>query len=73
MGSYTAALVRRMERSGISRTQLAAGADVPLSQLSRWLNTAMQPTWRNMERLDRALTRLEAAVRRRKARRPGIR
>lgn len=54
-GDYTADLKARLDKVGISHGALARAGGFDPSQLSRWFNTPMQPSLRNVGRLERAL------------------
>lgn len=56
--NYTDDLKARLEKAGISYGALAAQAGIHRRQISRWFNTAMQPSLTNVAKLERALEEL---------------
>ena len=55
---YTSGLKARMQAADVTNATLAAEAEIDPSQLSRWFNTEMQPSLRNVNRLEAAFARL---------------
>ena len=53
--NYTEDLKARLLKAGVSYGALARAAKIDRSQLSRWFNTAMQPSLTNVARLEHAL------------------
>lgn len=58
LANYTEDLKVRLEKAGVSYGALARQAKIDRSQLSRWMNTPMQPSLANVARLERALEEL---------------
>lgn len=61
--NYTDDLRARLAKAKISHGALAREGGFDPSQLSRWFNTPMQPSLRNVQRLETALERLQKRVR----------
>jgi predicted transcriptional regulator len=62
---YTAELKRRLEKYDIGYGELAREMGTTTSQISRWMNSDIQPQLRNVTRIERAIV----AIRARKAQR----
>lgn len=59
LADYTEGLKERLETAGISYGALSRQAKIDRSQISRWMNTPMQPSLANVARLERALEELK--------------
>lgn len=57
-GDYTSDLRARLKTARISHGALARKSEIDRTQLSRWFNTAMQPSQKNIARLEKAFTEL---------------
>lgn len=57
--NYTDDLKARLAKAGFSHGALARAGGFDPSQLSRWFNTPMQPSLRNVTRLERAFASLK--------------
>lgn len=55
---YTADLLARMTKAGVTRAALARTAELSPSQISRWFNTPMQPSLKNVAVLEAAFAKL---------------
>ena len=56
--NYTDDLKARLVKANFSHGMLARAGGFDPSQLSRWFNTSMQPSLRNVARLERAYAKL---------------
>lgn len=60
-GDYTADLRRRLQMYGISQGALAREMGIAASQLSRWMNTELQPRIGSVLRIERAIIEIRTS------------
>ena len=63
---YMQELDERLKKHGISHGQLAREAEISGTQLSRWFNTDIDPSLKNVVKIEAALHRLVRAQEREK-------
>lgn len=63
---YSGDLKRRLEKYGISHGELARRTGIDPSQLSRWFNTPLQPSQKNVVRIELAILEIRASQRKAK-------
>jgi len=56
---YMRGLGRRLSKLGLSWVELARETAIAQTQLSRWKNQRMQPSWENIVRLEQGLDRIK--------------